>query len=184
MIFTQHKIHFNIVWPDSLFNHLRSFFDGYTIMNNSSAIFSITLFSSAFTMLQMLINSFVSLLCRSVTIFILPNPLIDPHRTYGTLTRSLTFHANQFRTPLLMLQPSHSLIFHCSSKTYQLWLLMLSLIRSALGIVSYIHTGCYSPLCRISSQLPTNSGSMNANFFRYFLLFYSGLNKSMNLMPF
>jgi hypothetical protein len=99
VVFSNHKINLNITWSFSLFYHFWSFINRYTIMNNTSAVFSGTTLPSAFAMLQKVVDLLKGFVSSFITMFTLPYPLIQRFFTYWTFTGYVALNTNDLRTP-------------------------------------------------------------------------------------
>ncbi len=113
MVLTHHKIHFNMSCPDYHLNNIGSFFNQHSIMNCFSIVFSSQTLSSSFSMLQVLVNHFIT-----------------PFSTYRAVTRFMNYKDYDHRTQLLIVQPLSCLLFHYTAKLNKIGLKLMKVIRS------------------------------------------------------
>ena len=182
MVFTRHKIYFYITRSYSLLNDFRPFYNRYTIRNNATSIFPITSLSSTFTMLKMLIYSFIGLISSLISMFTLTDPLTQTLCTQMAFIRYITLNTNQFRTPLFYRQPFYCLILHLWSKLHQFGFKVVSLIRPTMSVSSQIMPTFHIYLGNIPFQFSANSGRIYSKFMGHHFLFHSCLNKGFNLI--
>lgn len=182
MVFTHHKIYFDIARTKSFLNNLRSLFNRNPVRNDASAIFSGSAFPSSFTMFKQLINSLIAFIRTFITVFTLPYPVIQTFYTNRAFTGSMAFNTHNFRTPLFMRQPFYRLLFHRLGKLHQLRLLMVPLLRSSLSAQRHIFDSKSASLGDIPVQLSANRRGMNPNFLSNPFLVHSSLKKGLNLV--
>jgi hypothetical protein len=182
VIFTHHKIYFNVTQPGSLVYNFGPAFNRYTIVNNTSVILSGTSLPPAFTVLQVIIDLLVSFISRFIAVFTLPYLLIYPLGTYWTFFRFFSYDADDFRTPLILRQPLNGLLLHIIREFNNFWLGKVPVVSFTLCISRQIFTSSLSTLCNVSAQFSANGGRMNPNFKCNDFLLNSYLKKGFNLI--
>ena len=182
MVFTHHKIYFNITQPGLFVYNFRPAFNRYTILNNTPIILSGTSLPPAFAMLQVIIDLLVPFISRFIAVFTPPYPLIYPLSIYWAFTRFLAFDADDFMAPRVLRQPLNGLLLYIIRKLNNFWLGKVPVISFTLCISRQIFTSSLSMLGYVSAQLSANGRRMNPNFKSNNFLLNSYLKKGFNLI--
>lgn len=158
MTFTHHEIYFNITRTNTFLDNLGSFLNRNPVVYNPSAIMPDFRGSSASAILKQVINLLIRLIKSFITMFTLPNPLVQKFCNHWTFTSSVAFNTYDFRAQFLLRKPMDGLFFHLGRKLSHLVLNGMSMICFTQGIGRNIIISCSSSLGKIPAQFSVYSG--------------------------